>query len=884
MISNDFFNLNFLYKIILYTKLNYMNSIINIKDYIQVNKYDVFLDIDIPRIIYKGYVIISINLLQKTNTIFINAVDFVIKSIVIDNYSYHINNYSYHINNKDGIIEITDDIGFKLNSNLLIKIEFDWKKISEEIDGFYYTKKNNNIICVTQLEPESARKFIPCFDQPDLKALFNIMVRINSEFECVSNTSVKKTISDDKYKTIYFNTTPLMSTYLLCIVCGNIKNSQLEQISNEGIIVRGYCIESDLKYINWSVDKTKEALNFFENWFKIKYPIDKLDIVSVPNFSSGAMENWGLITFREEYILLYNKKNYLSQVKILEVIYHEVAHQWFGNLVTMSKWEDLWLNEATATFFSWMALLMTYSNSDLNIKEFYWLFEAKNVYLIDALSNTHPIIISETNHQVNPSELFDEITYSKGNLIINYVANLLGLNNFQKAIQKYLNEYLYSNPPTGDKLFQYFNLYSENKKINYIELMNKLTTTKGYPILSIYKNNNHTLNITYKTFNLDKSIIVDYPINLFLKIKFLNEYQIIQLNYSQLNEYNFNIGLDLDLGLDLDKHLVDNCIINPNNELFCICDYVNYKPNIQLMNQVELMKYASDEFILGLYGYKNLNEYLLLIKDIFNSIDFTNNQILCSTILGDLIHLLNIFNYSKTNNTIIIDFIKNNLDTQLVNLSQKLLSSSSSKYSEFILENIFTLYAIKLEEKNFITIIYKLYLYQNKLVSKIQNYYDKYYLSKTIFSVGMKYYQDVEFDNLICVLKTSSNVQIIDNLISSFSYLNDKNFDFVFNNYSHLIKSQNLPLFFSSITKNVSKQEYVIDYWISNRDKISSIEEIQLKIIKNISKNIYNIQLIEKITNYLNKIYVEKNKLVIDKIIDILTSNKIVITLGIGNN
>lgn len=244
----------------------------------------------------------------------------------------------------------------------------------------------------------------------------------------------------------------------------------------------------------------------------------------------------------------------------------------------------------------------------------------------------------------------------------------MGLNNFQKAIQKYLNEYLYSNPPTGDKLFQYFNLYSENKKIDYIKLMNKLTTTKGYPILSFYKNNNHTLNITYKTFNLDKSIIVDYPINLFLKIKLLNEYQIIELNYSQLNEYNFNIGLDLDLGLglglgldldlDFDKHLVDNCIINPNNELFCICDYVNYKPNIQLMNQVELMKYASDEFILGLYGYKNLNEYLLLIKDIFNSIDFTNNQILCSTILGDLIHLLNIFNYSKTNNTIIIDFIK----------------------------------------------------------------------------------------------------------------------------------------------------------------------------------------------------------------------------------
>ena len=765
-------------------------------------------------------------------------------------------------NLKDLFCLILNLQGCKPNSNLTIKIEFDWKKIGEEIDGFYYTKKNNKLVCATHLEPENARKFIPCFDQPDLKAKFNLVVRINSGFECVSNMSVNKSIFDNKYKTIYFNTTPPMSTYLLCLVCGDINHESLEHISNESTIVRGFSIESDIKYINWSVNKTVEALNFFENWFGIKYPIDKLDIVSIPNFSSGAMENWGLITFREEYILLYNKKNYLSQVKILEVIYHEVAHQWFGNLVTMSKWDDLWLNEATSTFFSWMALLMTYS--DLNIKEFYWFLEARSVYLIDALSNTHPIIISENNN-VNPSELFDEITYSKGNIIINYVANLLGLDNFQKAIRKYLNEYLYSNPSTGDKLFKYFNLYSQNKNIDYINLMNKLTTIKGYPILSIKQTKNHILNITYKTFNLDKSIISDYPINLFMKMKFLNDnYVIIELNYNQLNEYNFR------------RYAVENCIINPNNELFCICYYVNFKPNIELMNQVEFMKYTGDEFILGLYGYKNLNEYLLLIKNIFNSIDLYNNQIFCYNIIQDLIHLLNIYDYSKTNNTKIIDFIKNNLNNQLVNLSQKLLSSSS-KYSELVLENIFTLKAIKLEEKNLIIMIYKLYLYQNKLSVKIPNYYNKYYLPKTIFSIVMKYYQDVEFDNLLGILKTCSNVQIIDIIVSSFSYLNDKNFDYIFNDYSHLIKSQDLPLFFYSISKNVSKQEYVIDYWITNRVKVTSIDEIQFKILKNISKNIYNIQLIEKITNYLNQIYVEKNKLVIDKIKDILSSNKIVI-------
>lgn len=830
---------------------------------IKINKYDIFLDIDLEKIIYQGCVIISFNLLQKTNSIIINALDFVIKSIMINNI-----NYSWKINNEDETIAITNDDGFEPIDNQIIKIEFDWKNISEETDGFYYTKKNNKIVCATQLEPESARKFIPCFDRPNLKAKFNIVVRINSQFVCVSNMSIKKTIFDidsngNKYKIIYFNTSPPMSTYLLCVVCGDIIQSELKTISNsDNIIISGYCVEHDSKYINWSIDKTAKALNYFENWFGIKYPIDKLDIVSVPNFSSGAMENWGLITFREEYILLYNKKNYLSQVKILEVIYHEIAHQWFGNLVTMSKWEDLWLNEATASFFSWMALLMTYS--DLNIKEFYWLLETKSVYLIDAFTNTHPIIINTDNLIVNPSELFDEITYSKGNIIINYIANLLGLNNFQKAIQKYLNEYIYSNPPTGDKLFQYFNLYSENKKINYVELMNKLTTTKGYPILSIKKNKNNTLNFTYKTFNLNKSIISDFPVNLFLKIKLDDINDIIELNSNQLNEY------------DIHQQNIKNYVINPNNELFCVCEYVNFKPNVQSMNQVELMKYVYDEFILGLYGYKNLNEYLIVVKDIFNSIDMNDNQILCSNIVGDLIHLLNIYNYSGIDNSGLIDFVMKNFNIQLVNISKNLLLSSN-KYSEFVLENIFTLNAIKLEDTITIEIIHKLYLYQNELVSKMPNYYNKYYLPKTIFNVIMKYYQDMEFENLLNIFKSCSNVNIIDIMISSFSYLNDKNFKYIFNNYSTLIKSQDLPLFFSSISKIVSKQEFVVDYWILNRDKISSIEEITFKILKNISKNIYNYMLIEKILNYLNQIFMEKNKLVIDKIKDILITNKIAI-------
>ena len=825
-----------------------------------VNNYNIFLDINLIKLIYRGFVLISIKLIKKANLILINSKDFVINSIKIDKIDYF-----WEINNDEEIIIIRNDLGFESDKEYIIKINFDWKQISNEIDGFYYTKKNNKIVCTTHLEPISARKFIPCFDHPNLKAHFNMVIKIDFDFECISNTSIKKINYDKtgKNKYIYYNITPLMSTYLLCLVCGNIKSnikSLLTKpiISKSGILINGYCIDDDTKYISWSIKRTVEALDFFESWFGIKYPLEKLDIVSIPNFSSGAMENWGIITFREEYVLLYNKKNYLSQVKILEVIYHEIAHQWFGNLVTLSNWGDLWLNEATASFFSWMALLLTYDTT-YNIMEFYWLLEFKNVYLIDAFTNTHSIIMNDIE-ELNPSELFDEITYSKGNIIINYIANLLGLDNFQKAIQKYLNMYLYSNPSTGNKLFEYFNKYSTNKNIDYVDLMNKLISTKGYPILYIKKNNNE-YNFTYKTFNLNKNIIIDYPVNLFLKIKYFEQIEIIDL---RLNNYVTN-GDEL------------NYLINPNNELFCICYYDNFKPNLKIMSQTELMKYSHDEFILGLYGYKDLDNYLNCIGDIFNLINMNDNSILCYSILSDIIHLMNIYIYSNCEYTKIIIFLKNNLDDKLTIQCNDLLSTSTNKYSEFVLENILTIKIIKFNDINLINMIKNMYDYQNDLIIKSSSYFNHYYLSKIIFNVIMKYYQDTEFNYLLNILKTCSNTQIIDNIIGSFLYLNDNNFNIVFNNYSQLIKSQDYHLFFSSISKIVSKQEFIIDYWIYYRYKISSIDEITFNILKNISKNIFDLRLIKKILNYLKLILDNKNKLIIDKIKDILTTNKIII-------
>lgn len=829
---------------------------------IKVNNYDIFLDIDFNSILYRGIVLIKIDVKKSFNNLEINSDNFDINFVKINNVE-----CKFTIDLDKKIICVLND--FIESNKYEIKIKFGWKKITDEPDGFYQTTKDNQIVMCTQLEPISARKFIPCFDYPNLKACFNLIVKLsNSNKECISNMSVKKSylVENDGGKIIYFNSTPPMSTYLLCLVCGDIIHYGIEQVkTKEGILINGYCISRDIPYIGWSIKKTAEALDYFESWFGIKYPLDKLDIISISNFSSGAMENWGAITFREECILLFNKSKYLEQLKILEVIYHEVAHQWFGNLVTLSEWKDLWLNEATATFFSWMALLEKYS--DINTKEFYWLLEVKSIYLIDGTTNTHPIIINGNNDEFNPSDLFDEITYSKGNTVINYVANLLGLENFKSSIRKYLNTYLYSNSPSGDKLFAYFNECSTNKNIDYIELMNKLTITKGYPILYIKKNDLGRYSIEYKTFNLDKNIIIDYPIDIWLKINNSNKTDIIKLKHNLENEININ---------DDD---VKSCVINPNNEFFCICYYVNFIPNILLMEQVELMKYIHDEFLLAIYGYKKIQEYLEFVKNIFKSIDVYSNCILVVLILGDLKHLINIFDYIDLKlSQFVKEFIVSNLNAQLIELI-KYVVSNNNKYSEMVLDSILELETIYLEYQNLIDMVKYIYMYQNKLLDLNSEYSNKYYLSKTTFDIAVKYYQLTEFDNLISILKTTFNRQIISNIIESFEFVNDKNFTILFNNYKQLIKSQDFSLFFSSISKIKSKQEFIIDYWIKSRNEISTIDEITFKILVNISKNIYDSVLIEKILNYLQIIENKSNKIIIDKIKNIFKIHKLMVSI-----
>jgi aminopeptidase N len=840
------------------------------------NSYDIFLNVNTNKLKYKGYVTIEFVVIQDIGELEINSNLDLITMIKLNGEYQN----KWEILKEKELVVIKND--FK-KGEYQMTIYFK-NKITDTIDGFYYTKKNNLLICCTNLEPTSARKFIPCFDYPNLKAKFKLKVLIEPNYMAISNSSINSidqiSVNNNKTgtrlkKLIEFNETPLMSTYLLCLVMGDIEPVLTNPlVMSNRVKINGWSVPLDKKYMGWSVIHTLRALDFFEKWFGIQYPLDKLDICSIPNFSSGAMENWGLVTFREEYILLYNKTNLLSIVKILEVIYHEIAHQWFGNLVTLNQWTDLWLNESTATYFAWMALEISYT--DYEIKELYWFLECKGLYLTDGITGTHPVAISsnqpdKVDNSVKPEQLFDEITYSKGNTIIKYVVSLLGLDNFQKSISKYLKENIYKNP-SSEKLYLYFNEFAKNNlidnsniPIDYVELMSQLINTKGYPILFVEPTNTG-ITIRIETFNLDKAKLCDFPIDIYLKIKFLKSKQSDKL----IKEFVLLKSKQSEI-IDCSNTYTDNFIINPNNDLFCIVKYIRTNPSIENMQQSELMKYAHDEFILYLYGYNNFDDYFQLVTKIFDKYNGVNkNDLLLVSVLTDLNKLFGLYVYFDYVEC--LDKFKNHLNTILVKLIGN-ICETNTKYMELVLDQVFISLVIYFKNSQVFKLVQKIYWEQINLVN-----YDRFYMSKSLFKIQMQC-SSKQFDTInqfMVILDICTNVQIISNIIESFSYLNSDNFDYIFSNYKNIIRSQDYRIFFNSISKIKEKQEFIIDYWIEFNEQISQIEETRFQIFKTICGNIYETELIDKTIKYIKLTYLPINQFVFDKIIDILETNKIV--------
>merc|ERR1712137_653347 len=371
--------------------------------------------------------------------------------------------------------------------------------INDQMSGFYrsqYKLPNGEVeyMLTTQMEPTDARRVFPCWDEPAIKATFELGFKIPAGISALSNMPpISAAMESKDKKLIKFDKTPKMSTYLVAFCLG-----KFEFLDNnaDGTIVRVYTTPGKSEQGKFALQIATKSLEFYNEYFGIRYPLPKLDLIAIPDFAAGAMENWGLLTFRENLLLIDTTSSGISsRQKVAYVIAHEIAHQWFGNLVTMEWWKELWLNEGFATWVGSLAVAEFYPDWDI------WTSFSSDYFSsaqsLDALLTTHPIEV-EVYNSAEIDEIFDLISYCKGASVIRMIASYLGEAAFKEGLNKYLNAHLYGNAVTDDL----WNALSASSGKDVKSFMDNWIKRPGLPVLTVRQNQDkpHELHIAQERF------------------------------------------------------------------------------------------------------------------------------------------------------------------------------------------------------------------------------------------------------------------------------------------------------------------------------------------------------------------------------------------------
>jgi puromycin-sensitive aminopeptidase len=319
-------------------------------------------------------------------------------------------------------------------------------KLRGDLRGLYAARAGERKYAFTQLEAADARRFFPCFDEPALKARFRLSVTTSTRNTVLSNNPVEKIEPLGRgRKTVHFRRTPPLSTYLLALAVGELVASEPAHCGETEI--RVWHAPGKEKLTAFGLEAARETLARLEAYFDLPYPYEKLDLVAVPDFEAGAMENAGAVFFRETLLLVDPETATLSEKKrAAEVICHELAHMWYGDLVTMAWWDDLWLNEAFAT---WMAFHVVDAwKPEWKMWNDFQHHRAAALGL-DALAETHPIYVKVRT----PSEAtqnFDLITYEKGAAVVRMIERFLGAETFREGVRRYIRAHQEGNTVAAD--------------------------------------------------------------------------------------------------------------------------------------------------------------------------------------------------------------------------------------------------------------------------------------------------------------------------------------------------------------------------------------------------------------------------------------------------
>ncbi|XP_044397233.1 aminopeptidase M1-C isoform X5 [Triticum aestivum] len=360
----------------------------------------------------------------------------------------------------------------------LLKMDFNGI-LNDQMRGFYRSKyqykgKERNM-AVTQFESVDARRCFPCWDEPAFKAKFKLTLEVPSELVALSNMPVGNATFAGPIKTVRYLESPPMSTYLVAIVVGLFE--YVEGMTTKGTRVRVYTQIGKSNQGKFALDVGVKSLNLYKDYFDTPFPLPKLDMVAIPDFAAGAMENYGLVTYREVALLFDDKSSSASSRQSVAItVAHELAHQWFGNLVTMEWWTHLWLNEGFATWVSHLAVDSFFPQWNIWTQ---FLDSTTTALRLDSLEASHPIEV-EIHHASEVDQIFDAISYDKGASVIRMLQSYLGAERFQKAMASYMKKYAFSNAKTEDLWAVLEKETGEPVK----DLMTTWTKQKGYPVIN----------------------------------------------------------------------------------------------------------------------------------------------------------------------------------------------------------------------------------------------------------------------------------------------------------------------------------------------------------------------------------------------------------------
>ncbi|XP_018334412.1 aminopeptidase N [Agrilus planipennis] len=452
---------------------------------------------------FEGKVIIRVRCVEPTDKIILNVLDLEIidNSVIVDEVGTdkQVNDVNEWCQcNENETLSLSLDRHLKPNHTYDISIRFTGN-ISDGLSGYYRSSYVDSMtnerrwLAVTQFEPTDARRAFPCFDEPNMKATFQISLGRLAKYSSISNMPIERTEPIKEREGWFwdrFQKSVPMSTYIVAYMVSDFNSTLAPRIPNSDVTFRIWSREEAMDQVDFAAEVGPRALAFFENFFNITYPLPKQDMIAVPDFSAGAMENWGLITYRE-YLLLFNPKtsSLANKFSIASVVAHELAHQWFGNLVTMKWWTDLWLNEGFATYMASLAVHNLYPKWKTFDEE--TVSNMMSVFSFDSLKNSHPVSVPIENPK-DIKEIFDTISYDKGSHLLFMMANFLGDETFRRGVSNYLERHKYGNAEQDD-LWESLTIEAHRngalpEGLSVKTIMDTWTLQTGYPIVTVNRN------------------------------------------------------------------------------------------------------------------------------------------------------------------------------------------------------------------------------------------------------------------------------------------------------------------------------------------------------------------------------------------------------------